>query len=156
MTFYSYTFVLVAVSVMLAIVTTVLIRTPGVRGPPAWIYNQLLGIPGTLLGLNRLITSVNIKWTYERQLMTNTDLSLFHVQHRSETKEVLIRIVKPVERNTTPKLILTQTWIILFLHNLLNLPPLMLKEWIVLKSSGSFWHMHLIDLVLSYIASYLP
>lgn len=56
--FYSYTFIMVAMSVMLAIATTVLVRTPSIKGPPSWIYDQLLGFPGTLLGLNHLIITI--------------------------------------------------------------------------------------------------
>ena len=56
--FYSHTFVLVGVSVMLAVLTIVLTRTPTIYGPPDWICNLLVGQPGTLLGLAHLIPGV--------------------------------------------------------------------------------------------------
>lgn len=50
---------MVAVSIMLAVVTTVLSRTAVVQGPPYLVIDILSGWTGTLLGLGHLIPLVS-------------------------------------------------------------------------------------------------
>ena len=56
--FFSNTLVLVAVSIMLAIITITLSRTAVLHGPPYFIKKVLVGWTGTILGVGHLIPLV--------------------------------------------------------------------------------------------------
>jgi hypothetical protein len=49
---------MVALSLVFAVVTITMIRTPRMYGPPYWIKNILTGFTGKLLGLNHIIAMV--------------------------------------------------------------------------------------------------
>ena len=56
--FLSKTLVMVALSLVLAVVTITMTKTPRMYGPPYWIRNILTGITGKILGLNQIIAMV--------------------------------------------------------------------------------------------------
>ncbi|XP_046439059.1 acetylcholine receptor subunit alpha-like [Daphnia pulex] len=55
----SKTLVMVVLSLVLAVVTITITRTPRMYGPPYWIKNILTGVTGKILGLQQIITLVN-------------------------------------------------------------------------------------------------
>lgn len=54
----SKTLVMVVLSLVLAVVTITMTRTPRMYGPPYWIKNILTGVTGKILGLQQIITLV--------------------------------------------------------------------------------------------------
>ncbi|KAI9556764.1 hypothetical protein GHT06_016555 [Daphnia sinensis] len=58
-TYLSNTLILVALSLVLAVVTMTMVRTPRMHGPPGWVKRIITGLPGKLLGLGHIITLVN-------------------------------------------------------------------------------------------------